>query len=265
MAKTVAVKKPAIKAPLVHLCTISGSQYLFKVISLYRSLEAVSDSFHLYVCCIDNNIYRILSKMHFIRCTLFRLDDIENGEIKPIRDTRGISELCWTLKSYFMMYLLKFKSLPSVIYCDSDLFFFSDPIRIIKEWGSQSIFLCKQRDLDWVENKYGKYQAGLLGFKNDDTGRRALDWWKNKCLTWCYHYEDTANNRWGDQKYLDELPGLFGSVTISENLGINAAPWNTVYNNNYQATKQSNHVILGGQPLVVVPLCLRRYLQHPAI
>ncbi len=256
-SKTVVVQQPSpvaekavAKAPCAHLCTVAGSQYLFKVVTLYRSLHAVSDSFHLYVCCIDDNIYNILKKMHFRRCTLYRLDDIENGQITPIKGTRSVSELCWTLKSFFMLYLLKFQSLPSIIYCDSDLCFFSDPIRILRDWGGQSIFLCKQRDLDWVENKYGKYQAGLLGFKNDDSGRRALEWWKNKCLNWCYHYEDTANNRWGDQKYLDELPGLFGSVVVSEDLGINAAPWNTIYNNNYHISTQGNRVTIGGKQLV---------------
>ncbi len=40
-------------------------------------------------------------------------------------------------------------------------------ILFFEEWGDHSIFLTPQRDRDWVEKMYGKYQAGLIGFKND--------------------------------------------------------------------------------------------------
>ena len=112
-----------------------------------------------------------------------------------------------------------------------------------------SVFLCPQRDRDWVEQAYGKYQAGLIGFKNDSYGLKSVRWWKEKCLDWCSSNPD--NGRFGDQKYLDDIPIYFPKVKISKNLGVNAAPWNCIYNNNFSISKNVNKVYIETDQLVV--------------
>ena len=82
-----------------------------------------------------------------------------------------------------------------MVYCDSDLYFFSDPTPLFKEWHESSVFLCPQRDLDWVEKKYGLYQAGLIGFKNDKIGLNSLRWWKKQCL---YPVCELEDDKFGD-------------------------------------------------------------------
>ena len=67
---------------------------------------------------------------------------------------------------------------------------------------------------------YGKYQAGLIGFKNDLYGLKSVRWWKNKCIDWCS--AEAEEGKFGDQKYLDYIPIYFPKVKISNNLGINA-------------------------------------------
>ncbi len=42
--------------------------------------------------------------------------------------------------------------------------FFSDPNIIFEEWGDHSIF---PKEIGLGRKMYGKYQAGLIGFKND--------------------------------------------------------------------------------------------------
>ena len=239
-----------------HICAIAGISYLFKIISLYRSLEAYSDNFVLYVCCIDDTVCKILRRLNLRRCIPISLNDIENGidikkeDIESFKNTRKKSEFCWTIKSIFMLHLLKKYNLPSVLYCDSDMYFFSDPRILYEDWGNSSVYLCTQRDLDWVEEKYGKYQAGIIGFRNDETGLGALSWWSKKCRQWCFAYEDTEYKRWGDQKYLDELASLYDSVKTSTHAGINAAPWNVIYNNDYKITHNNGITMVDGVPLV---------------
>jgi hypothetical protein len=77
--------------------------------------------------------------------------------------------------------------------------------------------------LDRLE-KYGKFNAGMISFKNDGVGRLCLEWWQKKCTEWCFDRLD--GNRFADQKYLDEIPIRFNSVYICKHLGINSAPWN---------------------------------------
>ena len=248
---TSTVSRPAAAsgaAASFHFCTVTGRSYLFKVLTLYRSLEAVSNDFMLYVCCIDEDTRSALERLRLPRCVAVPVDSLGDSELMRIRSQRSVSEFCWTLKSHFLLYLLEQMSLPDAVYLDSDIAFFSSPQTLYDDWGGASVYLCRQRDLGWVEQKYGQYQAGVIGFRNDTQGLAALRWWRDKCRAWCSALMD--NGLYGDQKYLDEIPGLFGSVKVSAHRGIDAAPWNTVYNNNYSISISGSHITIDGDPLV---------------
>ena len=222
---------------------------MFKAVTLCRSLEAVSSQYVLYVCCTDDLTYHALSRLKLKNCVPIALSEMHSQNITGLAASRTPSEFCWTLKSHLMMHLLQDRGLPSVLYCDSDVCFFGDPQILFSDFGNASVYLCAQRDVGWVEQKYGKYQAGVIGFRNDTDGLAALSWWKGKCREWCSAQPE--DNRWGDQKYLDEIPLLFGNVKISTHRGIDAAPWNTVYNNNYAIGNRNGQITIDGDPLVV--------------
>jgi hypothetical protein len=245
------VARPAAAASqpaTFHFCTVAGRSYLFKVLTLYRSLESVSNDFILYVCCIDHETLSALERLQLPRCTAVMVDALGDNELALIRSQRSASEYCWTLKSHFLLYLLEQMGLSEAVYLDSDIAFFSSPQALYNDWGGASVYLCRQRDLGWVEQKYGQYQAGVIGFRNDTQGLAALRWWRDKCRAWCAASTDTG--LYGDQKYLDEIPGLFGTVKVSTHRGIDAAPWNTVYNNNYPISVSGNNITIDGYPLV---------------
>ena len=92
--------------------------------------------------------------------------------------------------------------------------------------------------LNW-DREYGYYQAGLLGFKQEENSRNILNWWKEKCLEWCFDENDQTWNRWGDQKYLEHIPHLFENIKIIRNIGVNAAPWNLVMIDLYTVCKEN--------------------------
>lgn len=246
-----------------NFCTISSIQYGMKVIALYESLRAYTAHYTLYICCIDEFLYDFLKALHLEHAILINLSTIETRELLEIKESRSTSEYCWTLKPWIMSHLLIKYSLEAIVYCDSDMFFYADGGLVYKDWGEASVYLCMQRDLDWVQRKYGFYQAGLVGFKNNPIGIKAVTWWKEKCLEWCYHKEDLEHQRWGDQKYLDDIPRLFGDVKISGHLGINAAPWNIIYNNNFQINEMQNRVFIEEDPLVIFHFaCIDIYDQN---
>ncbi|KUP04749.1 glycosyl transferase [Bacillus coahuilensis p1.1.43] len=232
-----------------NFCTISGKEYVVKVLALYQSLERHTDQFTLFICCIDNFTYELLKKMNLSKAVLFMVEEIETEEMRKLRQERKKNEYCWTLKAPLVEFLLTHANIDSILYCDGDLYFFSDPAPIYKEWGNKSIYLCPQRDLEWVEAKYGKFQAGLIGFKNDSIGLQGVRWWKQKCFEWCSANPDAT--RFGDQKYLDSIPMFLTKVKVSKDLGINAAPWNCIYNNDYTISKQNDKVYIENDPLVV--------------
>lgn len=232
-----------------HFCVIVGSEYVLKIIALQQSLMQYSQKYTLWICCIDSPVYSLLKEMNLMNVNLLQVEELEDSELKAIKKKRKVNEYCWTLKSVLIEYLLVNFDLPSILYCDGDLCFFSDPNIIFEEWGEHSVFLTPQRDRDWVEKMYGKYQAGLIGFKNDLYGLKSVGWWKNKCLDWCS--AEPEDGKFGDQKYLDFIPIYFPKVKVSNNLGINAAPWNCIYNNDYKIEKNKNDIYIETDKLIV--------------
>ena len=250
--------KEPIASTNQNFCVIAGKEYCMKIMAFYESLVKNSNNFNLWVCCTDAITYKFLNEKNLKNMHLIRVEEIENDQLRAVKQERMINEYCWTLKSFVIEYILKNNDVEQVLYCDGDIYFFSNPDSIFNEWGSASIFLTPQRDLDWVEQKYGKYQAGIVGFRKDETGLAAVQWWKDRCIEWCSVVE--SNGRFGDQKYLDQLPIMYENVQISSNLGVNAAPWNIVYNNNFKISLQGDKVFINNDPLVAYHFsCLTIY------
>ncbi|WP_400246617.1 hypothetical protein AB3U99_07125 [Niallia sp. JL1B1071] len=231
-----------------NFCVIAGKEYCIKIMAVYQSLVKNSENFNLWVCCTDAITYKFLNEKNLKNMHLIRVEEIENDQLRAVKQERMTNEYCWTLKSFLIEYILKNNDIEQVLYCDGDMYFFSNPESIFNEWGSASIYLTPQRDLEWVEQKYGKYQAGIVGFRKDETGLAAVQWWKDRCLEWCSVVE--SNGRFGDQKYLDQLPIMYDNVRISTDLGVNAAPWNIVYNNDFKISLQGEKVFINNYPLV---------------
>lgn len=236
--------------PMQCFCSIAGTKYLIKILALYQSLNRETTDYKLFICCMDDFIYDFLNEKQLENVLLIHVKNIETEALLQAKKSRSISEYCWTMKSWLVSYIFDHYKVDSVIYCDSDMYFFTDTMAIYEDWGDASLYLCLQRDLDWVERKYGMFQAGLIGFRNNEIGRNAANWWKSKCLEWCYLREDPEGDRWGDQKYLDQFPRLFADTKISGHLGVNAAPWNTIYNNNYQIKRDETSVWIEDYELV---------------
>lgn len=231
-------------------CTIAGKDYVLKVLALHESLANITNNFKLWICCMDDTSYSILSKLKLDNVYIFMVDKVEDNELLSVKNNRKTNEYCWTLKAPLIRYVLDNYKVDGVIYCDSDLYFFSDPKAIYDEWANYDVFLCPQRDLQWVEIKYGKYQAGIIGFKNTANSIKCLNFWRNNCIEWCFANPEPEMERFGDQKYLDKLPLLFSGVKIIENLGIDAAPWNCIYNNNYNIYEKNNYIYIEKDKLV---------------
>lgn len=211
---------------MYNFCTLFDSNYLTRGIACYRSLEQNCSDFHLYIFAFDQKSYQILKKLNFTKATIISLKEFEDEKLLSVKPGRSIAEYCWTSTSSTILYVLNNFNVDNCTYIDADIFFYSSPKIIFDELRNKSILLTEHRYSPQYnkELKAGKYCVQFVTFKNDDKARKALEWWRDRCLEWCYNrFED---GKFGDQLYLDDWTERFEGVHVMQHLGGGLAAWN---------------------------------------
>jgi len=219
---------------IYNFCTLFDSNYLSRGIALYRSLEQYCENFHLYIFAFDSISYRILKKLNLQKATIISLAEFEDEKLIEVKPTRTIAEYCWTSTSSTILYVLENFNVDNCTYVDADVYFYSSPKPIFDELGNKSILITEHRYSPQYnkELKAGKYCVQFVTFKKDDNGLKALKWWRDRCIEWCYaRYED---GKFGDQLYLNDWTERFEGVHVMKHLGGGLAAWNV---QQYEFTK----------------------------
>ena len=162
-----------------NLCTLSDYNYLEKGLVLYESLVRCSkDDFKLYYLCVDRKSYDKL-----IEIRLDKLVPIFVGDHKEfVNNHEDYPEYCWSLAARLSLYLFNNEGVEDVLYIDSDICFYHDLSVIYEEIGSKSIGIIPQRFGKYRESNNGKYNVGIVYFRNDTSGKKCLEFW-NYCVT----------------------------------------------------------------------------------
>lgn len=195
---------------------------------MYRSLMNFTQDFRLWILCFDERTYGLLSKMNLLNVELISLEEFEDPKLLEIKDHRSPVEYFWTCTPSLPLYILRsYQDLDMITYLDSDLYFYSDPAPIFAEFGDGSILLTEHRyakDAKRRVKKNGRYNVQFLTFRNDETGKSALHWWRERCLEWCFVRSE--DGKFGDQKYLDDWETRFPGAQAVKQKGAGLAPWN---------------------------------------
>ncbi len=211
---------------MLNFCTLFDSNYLSRGLAMYRSLEKCSSDFHLYIYAFDDKCFEVLSGLSLKKVTIISLKEFEDDELLEVKKKRTPQEYCWTCTPSTIAYSIKRFSLNHCTYIDADLLFFGDPTVLVEEMGEKSVMISEHRYTPQYNQTAtsGKYCVQFVTFKNDAPGWHVLNWWKNACMEWCHaRFED---NKFGDQKYLDNWMSMFDRIHELEHLGGGVAPWN---------------------------------------
>jgi hypothetical protein len=211
---------------MYNFCTLFDTHYLTRGLALYYSLKENCNNFHLYIFAFNDKCYEILKKLDLADVTLISLSEFESLELLKVKHTRSIAEYCWTSTSSTVLYVLENYKVESCTYLDSDMCFYSSPKPIFDELGDNSILITEHRYSPKYnkEIKAGKYCVQFVTFKNDEYGLKALKWWRERCIEWCFaRYED---GKFGDQLYLNDWTERFERVHVLQHLGGGLAAWN---------------------------------------
>ena len=215
---------------------------------MYRSLLRYGGEFQLWIICFDDLAYELLKKLNLEKVTLITLSQFEDEELLHIKPQRTRQEYCWTCTPSTALYVLNTEPhVDAITYLDADLMFFSSPEPIFAEVGDASILLIEHRYLPEFDQSatHGIYNVQFMMFRRNSEGLKALNWWRDRCIEWCFARAE--DNKFGDQKYLDDWPERFKGVHILRHLGGGVAPWNSAQ---YSLKKIEEQVYVENDPLI---------------
>jgi hypothetical protein len=237
-------------APRVY-CTYFDHKYLSRGLALYHSLRRHAPDARLWVLCLSEDCHRILVSLDLPDIVPVRMADFEaeDPEVAATRSNRSTLEYYFTCTPAWMLFVLAREGDAEwVTYLDGDLYFFDSPEPIYRELDGAAIAIIPHRfapNLDKLR-RYGTYNVGWVGVRNEADGTAVIQWWRERCIEWCHDYVD--GGRFADQGYLNSFARLFPRVKSIENVGANLAPWNI---GNYQIDFRQGKVVIDAvHPLV---------------
>jgi hypothetical protein len=231
-------------------CTLFNWAYLPQGLELYRSLDcATAGNFILYILCMDDFTCGVLRRCRLSNVRIIQLAEIEDDTLRALRASRTIGEYCWTCTSPLLMHVQELHPPGTVVaYVDADLGFHSDPRPVLDEMGEGSIYI-HEHDFSpehaYLQKTSGRFNVGLVAFRNNEEGRVCLRRWKAQCIDECVM--DPEAGKCGDQNYLDEWPALYPGLVISTNPGVGLAPWNVT---KHVVKNNRNGPTVDGRPVV---------------
>jgi hypothetical protein len=207
-------------------CTLFDTNFSPQGIALIESILKFLPNARVFVLAMDDEVGSLLKRRFATQIEVLDLSQIESTALLEVKKDRSRGEYCWTLTPFLPRFILShFHDVESVTYVDADLYFFRSPQIILDELSeSGKTVLITEHGYDPQYDKSvesGRFCVQFMTFHRSRGALEILDWWSAKCLEWCFaRHED---GKFGDQKYLDQWPELFG-----HHIHIYSQPWNTL-------------------------------------
>ncbi|MHB1174512.1 MAG: glycosyl transferase [Sulfuriferula sp.] len=219
--------------PVEHFVTLFDNNFLPMGLCLYQSLLELDQPFHLWILCMDELAERHLHQLVLPHVSLISLREVEDDRLLAVKPTRSRGEYCWTLTPFTPQFVFdRDASVDRVTYLDADLYFFASPEPFFEEFDrSGKHVLITEHAYDPRYDKTrrsGRFCVQFMTFRRTQEAEKVMHWWQARCLEWCY--ARVEGGKFGDQKYLDQWPTLFGhEVHILQQKDKTLAPWNVHY------------------------------------
>jgi hypothetical protein len=239
---------------LNHYCTYFDGGYLPQGLALWRSLAAHDPDAALWVLALDESAARVIRIVGGTWLRVVLLADLEaaDPELARVKSTRSLVEYYFTLSPCWPRHLLRTRpEIDRITYLDADMLFFGSPASVFDamDAAAASVLITNHRFPGFLAHyeKHGRFNVGILSFRNDGPGRACLEDWRGRCLEWCH--DRLEDGKYADQKYLEAWPARLGpALLVLEHPGVNLAPWNWM-NHRYEVS--SDEIQVDGIPLVL--------------
>jgi hypothetical protein len=234
----------------VAYCTMFDSGYLARGLALIHSLRSEGVDDDIWVLCLDDTVTGFLTDLDLRGVHILTILELEQStpDLAAARDNRSRVEFFFTCTPSLVCAVMDRSShCEWVIYLDSDMYFFAPPTRVFSEIGEGDVGIVPHRFPDQLKSleQYGTFNVAWVMFRTNAQGRSCAEWWRDRCLEWCYDRPDSG--RYADQGYLDEFSMRFPTTVVISDPGVNVAPWNL---GRHSVTAADGSVFIDGQQLV---------------
>ena len=230
---------------MIGFVTFFNKKYLLAGLTLVDSIVAQMPESKIYVMPLDIQSTQICSEKFISTENVVVLDNTEIlTKIQYFASKgRSLPEAIFSVKPEIILKAFsKISEDDLLIYCDADIFFFSNlKLEISKRLGlvvSKHIF---SKTLAH-HKEYGEYNAGLVGFKKNSIGLGILKEWIELCHEKCSLVP--SEDHFADQKYLGRLFAENPSSLCLERYGVNQSLWALSDNSSIRQNS------INGDPLV---------------
>lgn len=226
----------------MNICTHGDINYLGKILALHHSLKETAGDFVLHVLCNDTETFeslfdRAIPEMRLYSLGDYEMDDAQLSEVKNFpAGTYGSQRdnYLWKITPYFVNEILQIIPYDeTLIYVDSDVYFYQSPQIILDAVGNRSVGIHTHRFTPpYRKTASGWFNVGAITFRKDEIGIRMAEQWKEWCMTTGTPLHDEYGTC-GDQLWLQ----IFYKIIGWENISIfdeeeawkgycHLAPWN---------------------------------------
>ncbi len=212
-----------------YFCTYCDQGYVARLLCLRQSLIDQKEPFRLAVLCFDEATLLVVRSLEGDELCGIALDEFLSCHPEYASSCEGRSrvERYFTATPVLICHCFDlFVEADAIAYVDSDLYFFGAASLVFEAQAAADIAIVPHRFPGRLRHleKCGIYNVGWVSFRRSQVGLDCVEWWKERCLEWCYDRVEGGN--YADQGYLDAMPRQFGSVAIVSHRGVNLAPWN---------------------------------------
>lgn len=215
--------------------------YLPKAKILAKTLKQLHPDWQFHLVISDKipsdkeNLFNTeLSKPYFDKVVW--IEELPIPEICSWIFKHSVVEICTAVKGPYLRYLAD-QGIGKIVYIDPDIAILNS-LEPIEEWLDEYGILLTPHLLNYTDNpqsiqdneimgtmRHGTFNLGFLAINCTNTdGRRFVDWWADRLLSYCY--ADYDRGLFTDQKWVDLAPSFFEELLIIRDPGYDVASWN---------------------------------------
>jgi len=148
-----------------------------------------------------------------------------------------------------------------LVYMDADLHFFRPLESYLEDFEHANVIVSPHRHFAWNRkrlSKFGKFNVGLVAFRNNKDGLAALNYWADSCVAWCSDIPE--DGKYADQKYLENFSKVASGVVEDDRKGVNVAPWNLGFSK--LSLDENGSLAINGEPFYYFHASGIRRIKH---